>query len=231
MLYLIPTPLSNGPAEPVLPVQTLEVIHSLDLFVVEELRTARRFLKSIGYKKSFEEVVFIELNEHTGPAELPSLIKPLLAGKNAGLLSEAGCPAIADPGAALVLLAHKHHIKVIPLTGPSSILLALMSSGLNGQNFAFNGYLPKQRDERVRKIRERETVSRKENQTQIFIETPYRNNHLLEDLLAHCHPGTRLCIAADLTSADEFIHTRKIADWRKQPPDLDKKQVVFLFLS
>lgn len=227
-LYLIPTPIADGTLELALPSYNLDVIRSLEVFVAEELKTARRFLKMAGYEKPFDEVIFMELNEHTPPEEVERLAEPLLAGKNAGLLSEAGLPCVGDPGSELVSLAQRHHIEVLPLVGPSSVMLALMSSGMAGQRFSFHGYLPVEKQARMKKIRELETESLRTGMTQIFMEAPYRNNQLLAALLGTCHGETRLCIAADLTSPQQKIETRSISYWRKHLPDLHKRPAVFV---
>ena len=229
ILYLIPAPLAEGPLINTLPEATLALILRLRCFVVEELRTGRRYLSSAGLKGQLDDLLFFVLNEHTDPAALDSMLQPLLEGRDVGLLSEAGLPAVADPGAALVALAHQKGIKVVPLVGPSSLMLALMASGLNGQSFAFAGYLPVQPLERKATIRQLEKRSMQENQTQIFIETPYRNMALFEAILEVCAPQTRLCIAANLTAADAFIATRTIGQWRcTAVPPVHKVPAVFV---
>jgi 16S rRNA (cytidine1402-2'-O)-methyltransferase len=204
-------------------------VRSLRDLVVENAKSARAFLSAIG--ASPREVQMAELNEHTPPAHIPSLLQPLREGRSLGLLSEAGCPAIADPGAALVDAAHAGGFRVVPLIGPSAITLALMASGLEGQRFAFCGYLPRESAERAQRIKELESRSRREQETQIFIETPYRNEALLAALLSTCAPGTRLCIAVDLTLPGESIRTRAIADWRRERPAIGKRPAVFLLLA
>lgn len=231
-LYLIPTPL--GEAEPLatLPPATLATLRTLEHFVVEEERSARRFLGTAQHPKPIRELQLATLNEHTQPKDIPALLQPLLDGKDVGLLSEAGCPAVADPGAQLVALAHAHGITVKPLVGPSSLLLALMASGLEGQRFCFHGYLPVEKNARQQRLRELEKQSRQQNATQLFIETPYRNGHLLDDLLAVCAPTTRLCIAQNLTQPNEQVITRPVSAWKKKPlPDLHKQPAVFLMLA
>ena len=229
-LYLIPTPLGeNDPAE-VLPQGVLERACALKCFVVEELRTARRFLSRYGLRGHIDELDFHVLNEHTTPEEVEALL-PLFASGDVGLLSEAGLPAVADPGAALVALCHRHGIQVVPLTGPSSLMLALMASGLNGQSFAFRGYIPAKTDERRAAVRELEKQSRSLNQSQILIETPYRNDALLADLLQGLSPATRLCVAADLTLPTQFIKTDTVAGWRKAPVTIGKRPCVFILLA
>jgi len=231
ILYLIPTTLGESDITSVIPEQVRRIAASLDTFIVEHPKTARHFLKQIGTDSPLQELTLLTLDEHTKPAQLTELLKPLLEGKNVGLLSEAGCPAVADPGASLVKLAHEKNIKVVPLVGPSSILLALMASGLNGQRFAFHGYLPADRQERVKKILELEVESRKLDQTQLFIETPYRNLQLFESLIQTCDIHTRLCIGTDITLASESIITKTISEWRKTPPEIHKKPSIFLLYS
>lgn len=228
ILYAIPTPLGSSPAES-LPAPALERIRSLADFVAENPKSARAFLSAAGAKP--REVSITELSEHTDPAEVPKLLQPLREGREMGLLSEAGCPAIADPGALLVEAAHREGFRVMPLVGPSSITLALMASGLQGQRFAFCGYLPRDAGERAKRIRELEARSRKEAETEIFIETPYRNDAVLAALLEACAPTTRLCVAADLTLPSESVATKAIADWRRAPPAVGKRPAVFLLLA
>ena len=228
-LYLIPTPLAQGALNQTLPDSTRSIIPQLRCFVVEELPTARRFLSASGLKGQIDDLHLCVLNEHTKPQEFDSMLHPLLKGHDVGLLSEAGLPAVADPGATLVALAHQKGIKVVPLIGPSSLMLALMASGLNGQSFAFAGYLPVQPQERKDKISALEKRSKLENQTQIFIETPYRNRSLFEALIAVCAPQTFLCIAANLTAPDAFVATQTIAQWRRAPaPPIHKIPAVFV---
>ncbi len=230
-LYLIPTPLSNSELEYVLPQSVIDIARSLTYFAVEELRTARRFLSRIKVQKTIDELTFFVLNEHSLPEMVDSMLTPLLQGNDVGLMSEAGVPAVADPGAVLVAAAHRYGIQVVPLVGPSSILLTLMASGLNGQNFAFVGYLPVKPDERRRRIRMLEQRSRLEGQTQLFIETPYRNLHLFKDLLSVCNDQTAITIAVDIASVNEFIATKTAKEWRKLPvPDIHRKNVVFALL-
>lgn len=230
-LYLIPAPLGESELNAIIPTQVQEKIRSLEIFVVENAKTARAYFGQVKLNKPLQEITLLELNEHTPEATLTDLLQPLLKGKNVGLLSEAGCPAIADPGADLVRIAHQSGIRVVPLVGPSAILLALMASGLNGQQFAFHGYLPVEEKERIAKIREIENQSRRLKQTQIFIETPYRNMKMLESLLQHCQPQTQLCIACDITLPSELIQTRTISEWREKPPSISKRPTVFLFLA
>ncbi|MCE1198374.1 MAG: SAM-dependent methyltransferase [Marinilabiliales bacterium] len=230
-LYLIPTTLGETPVSGVLPATHGELVGRLRHFVVEDIRTARRHLKKMNPSIVIDELHFSELNEHTLGSGLLQMLAPLAEGFDVGLLSEAGCPGVADPGADLVKMAHDKGFKVVPLVGPSSILLALMASGMNGQNFAFVGYLPVKPNERVHRIKELERLSGKERQTQIFIEAPYRNVKLVEDILAGCLPTTRLCIAVDLTTDDEFVVTKSIAAWKKGFPDLHKRPAIFLLQS
>ena len=230
-LYLIPSPLGeNDPAE-VIPSPALETARRLKVFVVEEIRTARRYLSRAGLKGHIGELEFHELNEHTAPAEVENYVHLFDGGQDVGLISEAGLPAVADPGAQLVAICHREGIRVVPFTGPSSLMLALMGSGLNGQSFAFCGYLPAKTDERKAAIRKIEKRSAAENQTQIFIETPYRNDSLFKDLLSTCSDRTRLTVAADLTLPDAFIRTRTVAAWKKAGLVIDKRPCVFLLLA
>jgi len=231
-LYLIPVTLGDDAIGKTLPIDTMAVAQKLDTFVVENEKTARRFLGAIKTAKPVRELTLLTLNEHTKADELPVLIAPLMAGKDVGLLSEAGCPAVADPGAQLVALAHRHQVRVVPLVGPSSLLLALMASGLEGQRFTFLGYLPSEKAARVQRLKEIEQASRERNETQIFIETPYRNRHLLEDLVATCQPATRLCVACDLTLGSETVVSQPVKQWKAGPlPNLDKRPTVFLLLA
>ncbi len=230
-LYLIPSPLGdNEPAE-VIPAPVLELLKSITTYVVEEARTVRRYLSRAGLKGHIEELRLVELNEHTTPAEVEAMLPLFDEGNNVGLISEAGLPAVADPGAALVALCHRHGIEVVPQVGPSSLMLALMGSGLNGQSFAFRGYLPAKTDERRAAIREVEKLSGALHQTQIFIETPYRNDALLADLLANLSPQTRLCLAADLTLESQTIRTMSVAEWKKIGFSVGKRPCVFLILK
>lgn len=231
-LYLIPVPL--GPAAPaeVLPAPVLERTRSLARFVAENAKSARAFLKAAGHPLPLQQIAIAELNEHTRSNELAALLAPLREGHDLGLVSEAGCPAIADPGAELVALAQREGIRVVPLVGPSSILLALMASGLSGQHFAFHGYLPAKENERAQRLKELEAESRRHKRTQIFIETPYRNRQMFDALLGVCTRETRLCIATDIGLSSEAIATRHIGEWKKQPPpELDRRPTVFLLLA
>jgi 16S rRNA (cytidine1402-2'-O)-methyltransferase len=226
-LFLIPTQLSDESFQ-VIPSYVKELLNTFDNFVVENEKSARHFLKKAGYTKSLNEVRLTLLNEHTSSDDVGQLLSPLLEGKDLGLLSEAGCPAVADPGASLVMEAQHKNIEVIPLVGPSSIILSLMASGLNGQSFSFAGYIPKDRSERVKSLRELEKAALMKNQTQIFIEAPYRNQHLLEDILQTCDKNTMLCIACEITGSKEFIKTKSVAEWRKKIPDINKRPTIFL---
>lgn len=228
ILYAIPTPLGSSPQES-LPAPALLRIQAITDFVAENAKSARAFLSAVGLKP--RELQIIELSEQTAAAEVPRLLQPLRDGRPLGLLSEAGCPAIADPGALLVEAAHQEGFRVMPLVGPSSIILALMASGLEGQRFAFCGYLPRDVSERKDRIRDLEARSRKERETQIFIETPYRNEALLSALLETCAPTTRLCVAADLTLPSESIRTQAVAAWRRAQPAIGKRPAVFLLLA
>lgn len=231
-LYLIPVTLGDDAIGKALPPDVVSIAQKLDTFIVENEKTARRFLGAIKTHKPVRELTMLTLNEHTTDKELPALLAPLLEGRDVGLMSEAGCPGIADPGAQLAAQAHRKGIRVAPLVGPSSILLGLMASGLDGQRFTFLGYLPSEKAARVQTLREIEQVSRKKRETQIFIETPYRNQHLLEDMLANCNGDTRLCVACNISLESELIVTKRIADWKNAPlPDLHKKPTVFLLLA
>ena len=229
-LYLIPSPLGEYDPSEVLPESVLQTARSLKVFVVEELRTARRFLSAAGLKGRIDGLEFHTLNEHTRPEEVEAMAS-LFDSSDVGLISEAGLPAVADPGAALVALCHRRGIEVVPLTGPSSLMLALMASGLNGQSFTFRGYLPAKPDERRPVIKELERESRRLGQSQIFIETPYRNDALLQDLLQQLQPATRLTVAADLTLPTALIRTKSIEEWRKDPPTIGKRPCVFIILG
>ncbi len=227
-LYLIPVGLGGDNPHNQLPSFNASIIDTLDEFVVENIRSARRFLRSTGFERDFESVTFHVLDKHTREMEIPGFLNGLKEGRNLGLLSEAGNPCIADPGNKVVKLAHENNIRVVPLVGPSSILLALIASGFNGQNFVFHGYLPVDKKARQHKVRELQDNALKHDQTQIFMETPYRNNALLTDLLGSCQDSMLLCIAAEISMPGEFIKTRSIAEWKKQTPDLHKKPGVFL---
>lgn len=231
ILYLIPAPLGACPLEQVMPAWNIEILQRLDHFIVEELKTARRFLKKAGVAKDLHDDMFMIFNEHHQDEDLSTYLKYIIEGSDTGMLSEAGLPCIADPGNRIVALAHQAGVKVIPLTGPSSLYLALMASGFNGQNFTFHGYLPVDKGSRVSKIRELEKVSREKDQTQLFIETPYRNLQLLQSLTDICRDETQLCVAVDLSLEREWIKTKTIKEWKKIKPDLNKHPAVFLLYS
>jgi len=234
-LYLIPNTLGEGDADAldaVLPAPVRARAAALRYYIGENAKTTRAFLKKVGTEQPIQEIEIRELNVNTPAGEIDKLLAPVLAGTDAGLVSEAGCPAVADPGALLVRRAHERGVKVVPFVGPSSILLALMASGLNGQSFAFHGYLPVDATERAKRLRELELTSRKGKQTQIFIETPYRNRALLDTLLATCAPSTLVCVAVDLTLQTEMIRSHTVADWKKIPAlDLHKRPAIFLILA
>jgi len=227
-LFMLPTTLGESALGAVIPSDVLQRVRTLDYFVAENPKTARAYLKQAGTSKPLQELHIATLNEHTPDAAIAGLAAPLQAGHDLGMMSEAGCPGIADPGAKLVLYAQRRAIRVVPLVGPSSILLALMASGLNGQRFAFHGYLPVADGERERTLRELEKQSRGLNQTQIFIEAPYRNQKLLRSILDACAGATLLCVAAEITLAGEDIRTMSVAEWKKRPPQLDRRPTLFL---
>jgi 16S rRNA (cytidine1402-2'-O)-methyltransferase len=227
-LYLIPTSLGECSFDKILPAQNTQIVTDLKHFVVEDVRTARRFLKKANPAIEINDLTFYVLNQHTTPEELSSFLSPMFAGHDLGVLSEAGCPAIADPGADVVAMAQKNNFTVVPLVGPSSILLSLMASGFNGQSFAFVGYLPIQPADRAKMLRKLENRAYTEDQSQIFIETPYRNMKMLEEILLVCQPNTRLCIAVDITLETEFIKTKTVKEWKSQLPDLSKRPCIFL---
>ena len=230
-LYLIPTTLGESALAAVIPQEVQQRVRTLEHFVAENPKTARAYLKQVGMAKPIQALHISTLNEHTTDAAISGLAEPLRAGHDLGVLSEAGCPGVADPGAKLVLYAQRHGIRVVPLVGPSSILLALMASGLNGQNFAFHGYLPVAEAQREKALRELELQSRRLNQTQIFIETPYRNQKLLQSILARCAGTTLLCVAAEVSLAGEDIRTMTVAEWKKHPPRLERRPALFLLLA
>lgn len=230
-LYLIPSPLGdNEPAE-VIPASVLDRIQHITTYVVEEERTVRRYLSRAGLKGHIQELDLHVLNEHTTPAEISAMGFLFEDGHDVGLISEAGLPAVADPGSALVALCHEKGIEVVPMVGPSSLMLALMGSGMNGQSFAFCGYLPAKTDERRNAIREIEKISGARRQSQIFIETPYRNDSLFSDLLQHCQASTRICIACNVTMPDAYIKTRTVAEWRRNKVEIGKRPCVFIMLA
>lgn len=230
-LYLIPCSLGESEMNYILPAQVQSIIFSLDEFIVENEKSARKFLKEVGITIPQSQLIIHEIDKHNTLFNYGELLKSCETGKNIGLLSEAGVPAVADPGALVVKRAHEKNIRVVPLVGPSSILLALMACGMNGQQFCFHGYLPKDKDALTQKIKFLEKESQQKNQTQIFIETPYRNNQLLSEVLKACDTQTLLCVATDITLASEKIITKKIIDWKKAIPDLSKKPTVFLMLK
>jgi len=227
-LYLIPTTLGEMNPHDVLPETVKRAIDFIDYYIVENEKTARKFIKSINPEKVQANLIISTLNKHTDISEHNSMITPCLNGINVGLMSEAGCPGVADPGAAIVKIAHEKGIQVVPLVGPSSILLAMMGSGMNGQSFAFNGYLPIDKAEKKATLKNFEKLSHDKNQSQIFIETPYRNNKLLEDILQTLQPNTHLCIATDITLPTEYIKTMRVADWKKIKVDLHNRPTIFI---
>lgn len=227
-LFLIPNTLGECVLRNVLPDGNADVIRSLRHFIVEDVRTARRFLKLVDRGIDIDSLTFYELNQHTDVASVASMLEPMASGNDMGVISEAGCPAVADPGADVVAIAQRRGYRVVPLVGPSSILLSVMASGFNGQSFAFLGYLPIDAAERQKAVKKMETRIYAESQTQIFIETPYRNSKLVEQLLTWCQPSTKLCIAYGITTPNENIRTRTIAEWKKQLPVLDKVPCIYL---
>jgi len=227
-LFLIPVTLGETEIDRVLPSYNREIISQISYFIVENIRSARRFLKKTDSAVEIDNLTFFELNKHTSPDNISGFLKPISDGHSVGVISEAGCPAIADPGADIVAIAQRKNIPVIPLVGPSSILMSLMASGFNGQSFAFHGYLPIDSNERISKLKLLEQRVYTENQTQLFIETPYRNQKLAEDILKTCKPSTKLCIAVDITCEEEYIKTKTVSGWKKQLPDLDKRPCIFL---
>ncbi|EGV42409.1 SAM-dependent methyltransferase [Bizionia argentinensis JUB59] len=227
-LFLIPTTLGETNPLDVLPITVKNTVEALDIFIVENEKTARRFIRQIAPEKQQDSLHFFLINKYTDFTELPDFLNPCIEGQNVGLLSEAGCPAIADPGADVVKIAHQKNIKVVPLVGPSSIIMAVMSSGMNGQSFAFNGYLPIDKQERKAEILRLERLSFQHNQSQLFIETPYRNNAMLEDLCKVLHADTQVCVACDITLPTEFIKTKSAKDWKKNSEDLHKRPALFI---
>lgn len=229
IVYMIPSPLSTGDeVTATLPPQIRDVCNQLDFFFAENIRTGRRFLSKLQLDKQIHDLEFEELNKHTSFEEIMQLLQPVMAGRDAGMLSEAGCPGVADPGADLAQAAHQMGIRVVPLVGPSSFLLALMASGLDGQAFAFHGYIPIDKQQRNKAIKDLDRKAQQGEGTQIFMETPYRNEKLFQELVRTCHPDTRLCIARDLTGPDEWIKTKSISSWKREKPALHKVPVVFL---
>ena len=229
-LYLIPNSLGSDDLNAILPQENFNIIKNIQTFIVENLRTARRFLSKAGHSGNIDKLDFFILNEHTNTNELGDYLETIKQGKDIGLLSDAGVPCVADPGADIVSMAQNQGIQVVPLVGPSSILMGLMASGFNGQNFAFVGYLPREQSERNKRIKELETRVYKEEQTQLFIETPYRNNQMFESLLGQCNPETKVCVACDITLNTEYIVTHKVKDWKKVKPQVDLKKRNTLFL-
>ncbi len=227
-LYLIPTTMGESDPMDVLPQTVKRSIDFIDYYIVENEKTARKSIKGVHPEKKQSELKLFVLNKHTETKEHLDFIKPLLEGKNMGLMSEAGCPGVADPGAVIVKLAHEKGIQVIPLVGPSSILLAMMASGMNGQSFTFNGYLPIEKGEKKTALKNLEKLSQEKNQSQIFIETPYRNNKMLEDILQAINPATHLCIATDITLPTEYIKTLRASDWKKVKVDLHNRPTIFI---
>lgn len=227
-LYLIPVTLGDTDINRVLPSHNLEVIKTIKHFIVENIRSARRFLKKCDPSINIDELTFYELNKHTKVEMISTYLEPIKTGENIGIISESGCPAIADPGADVVYIAQRRGYKIVPLVGPSSILMSLMASGFNGQSFAFQGYLPINNSEKIRKIKQLESRSYSENQTQIFIETPYRNQKLAEDLIANCKPQTKMCIAMNISLDNEYIVTKTMKEWKGKLPEMHKQLCVFL---
>ncbi len=226
-LYLIPVPLAEEVAHKTFTPYLVDTINQIDTYIVENSKTARRFLKEAGLKTPQKDLIVHDYGKHNR-TDLGQFFVELAAGKDVGLMSEAGCPGIADPGADIVAEAHKRGIKVVPLVGPSSILLALMASGFNGQSFAFWGYLPIDKEQRTKRIKDLDLSASRYKQTQIFIETPFRNNQLFEEVLKSCKPNTQICVASNLTAEDEFIKTQSVYNWRKEEIDLHKKPTIFL---
>ena len=227
-LFLIPVTLGDTDLRKVLPEYNREIVARIRHFIVEDVRTARRFLKKSNPATVIDELQFYELNKHTSPEQLSDYLTPLAKSESVGLISESGCPAVADPGADIVAIAQRKNYRVVPLVGPSSLLMALMASGFNGQSFAFHGYLPIEASARAERLKMLESRIYSEHQTQLFIETPYRNNKLMEDLIRICRPATKLCVAANITCDDESIRTRPVKEWKGCIPDLNKKPALFL---
>lgn len=227
-LYLVPVPLAENASAKSFTPYLCDTINHIKEYIVENEKTARRFLKEAGLKTPQSELTIHDYGKHNRDVSPDSFFTGLTAGRDVGLMSEAGCPGVADPGSEIVAEAHRRGIKVVPLVGPSSILLALMASGFNGQSFTFHGYLPIDKAERARKIKELESLTSRFNQTQLFIETPFRNNQMLEEILRSCAAKTRLCIACDLTAEDEFVQTKTIVEWKAKVPDLHKRPTIFL---
>lgn len=227
-LYLLPVTLGDTRLDKVLPAHNIEILAGIRHFIVENVRTARRFLRQADPKFDIDGSQFYELNKHTAPQDIASYLQPLYDGHSVGVISEAGCPAVADPGADVVAIAQRKGLKVVPLVGPSSIILSVMASGFNGQSFAFHGYLPIKPEERARRLKLLEQRIYNEQQTQLFIETPYRNGKMIEDIIKNCRPQTKLCVAANLTCEDEYVRTRTLKEWRGNVPELSKIPCIFL---
>ncbi len=228
-LYLIPTTLGDfNTAEKVLPDYNVQLTHKINIFIVEQLRTARRFLKKIKHPTDIDDMTFLELNKHTDYNKVSNYLNPIKNGESIGLLSEAGTPCIADPGSVIVKLAHEKSIKVFPLIGPNSIILSLMASGFNGQNFSFHGYLPVEKNTRAKSLQKLESQCGINNQTQIFIETPYRNNAMFSSILKNCKKQTMLCVASNISLDNQYIKSMSVSQWAKEKVDLDKKPTIFL---
>jgi 16S rRNA (cytidine1402-2'-O)-methyltransferase len=230
-LFLIPVPLADGTSPQVIPSHNSHILNTIKTYIVENEKTARRWLKEMGLQTPQSELKMLTYGKHSDKTDLSMYLKVLLSGENVGLMSEAGCPGVADPGSEIVELAHKNGIRVVPLIGPSSILLALMASGFNGQSFTFHGYLPIDKSQRAKRIKELEATAQRHHQTQIFIETPFRNNQLLEEILRSCQSHTRLCVACNLTSSEEKIISLPIEQWRSRKIDLHKKPTIFLLFK
>ena len=227
-LYLLPVTLGDTAIDKVLPAYNAGIIREIKHFIVEDVRSARRFLKKVDREIDIDTLSFYPLNKHTSPEDISGYLNPLAEGHSMGVISEAGCPAVADPGADVVAIAQRRNLKVVPLVGPSSIILSVMASGFNGQSFAFHGYLPIEPNERSKRLKELEGRIYSEHQTQLFIETPYRNHKMIEDILLNCRPQTKLCIAADITCEGEYIQTRTVKDWKGHVPELSKIPCIFL---
>lgn len=227
-LYLLPVTLGDTSVGKVLPAYNKEIIVEIKHFIVEDVRSARRFLKKVESQINIDELTFYPLNKHTSPEAISGYLKPLMEGLPMGVISEAGCPAVADPGADVVAIAQRKGLKVVPLVGPSSIILSVMGSGFNGQSFAFHGYLPIEPGERTKRLKELEARIYAEHQTQLFIETPYRNNKMMEEILKTCRPQTKFCIAANITCEGEYIRTKTVKEWKGNLPDLNKIPCIFL---
>ncbi|MGV3683995.1 MAG: SAM-dependent methyltransferase [Daejeonella sp.] len=231
ILYLIPVPLAENASAKSFTPYLVDTINHINEYIVENSKTARKFLKEAGLKTPQNELIVHDYGKHNRDNNIKEFFLGLLSGRDVGLMSEAGCPGVADPGSEIVAYAHMRGIKVVPLVGPSSILLALMASGFNGQSFTFHGYLPIDKIARANKLRELENAAERYDQTQIFIETPFRNNPMLEEILRSCKSETRLCIACDLTSEQEFVKTKSVKDWKAAVPELHKKPVIFLIFK